>query len=213
MNLPGPVRSVLERGSFCHVAAITPLGPHVTPMVFSVAGERVWVTTSRRSVKARAWRSDPRTAGLVRDGDEAVAFAGIVSTHDVLDPSTWARSLAEGPLVGVAAARFTRKNARFFAGYAVDAHAVPLAWTPPGRVFAEIRIDRVALVADGRLLGSWGAWAGPARAVPSAERFRRRPDGRPAARRPARGDPRRARRDGDAPRSRSRAPRVRRWSR
>ena len=56
-ELPMPVRRLLERGAFCHVAATTPAGPHVTPMVFAEAGGRVWVTTSRGSVKARAWRS------------------------------------------------------------------------------------------------------------------------------------------------------------
>ncbi len=169
-DLPDDVRAVLERGAFCHVAALTPIGPHVTPMVFSIAGGRVWVTTSRRSVKARAWRSDPRTAGLVRAGDEAVVFTGVAVTHDALEPSSWARSLAETPVLSLAAARFTRKNARFFAGYAVDAHAVPLAWTPPGRVFVEMRIDRVALLgAEGAPRG-WGTWREAD--VPSAPRFR-----------------------------------------
>ena len=35
--IPAPVRDILERGSFCHVAATTPSGPHVTPMVFVAA--------------------------------------------------------------------------------------------------------------------------------------------------------------------------------
>jgi hypothetical protein len=139
-------------------------------MVFSVAGDRVWVTTSRRSVKARAWRSDPRVAGLVRAGEEAVAFCGTATTHDVLDRSTWARSLAEGPTLTVAAARFTRKNARFFAGYAVDAGQVPLAWTPPGRVFVEIAVERAARFEGGLGAGTWGDGEG---GVPSADRFRR----------------------------------------
>jgi nitroimidazol reductase NimA-like FMN-containing flavoprotein (pyridoxamine 5'-phosphate oxidase superfamily) len=168
--LPPPVLSVLDRGAFCHVAALTPSGPHVTPMVFSVAGDRVWVTTSRGSVKARAWRSDPRMAGLVRAGGEAVAFCGTATTHDALDRSSWARSLAAGPTLTVAAARFTRKNARFFAGYAVDAGRVPLAWTPPGRVFVEIAVERVARFDAGFVAGTWGDGGG---GVPSAERFRR----------------------------------------
>jgi nitroimidazol reductase NimA-like FMN-containing flavoprotein (pyridoxamine 5'-phosphate oxidase superfamily) len=168
--LPPPVLAVLDRGAFCHVAALTPSGPHVTPMVFSVAGDRVWVTTSRRSVKARAWRSDPRVAGLVRAGEEAVAFCGIATTHDALDRSSWARSLAAGPTLTVAATRFTRKNARFFAGYAVDAGRVPLAWTPPGRVFVEIAVERVARFEGGLGAGTWGDGGG---GVPTADRFRR----------------------------------------
>ena len=32
------------------------------------------------------------------------------------------------------------------AGYAFDAHQVPFAWTPPGRVFVGIDLDRTSLV-------------------------------------------------------------------
>ena len=167
--VPGPIRTILERGSFCHVGASTPAGPHVTPMVFAAAGGGVWVTTSRGSVKARAWRTDPRVAGSVRDGDRAVAFTGTVTTYDLLDAESWGRSLTHGPMLALAGARFTRKNARFFAGYAVDAQHVPLAWTPPGRVFAEIRIERSALLEGGRVASAWGDWGD---AVEGAERFR-----------------------------------------
>lgn len=174
--VPAPARSILERGSFCHVGASTPVGPHVTPMVFAAAGGSVWVTTSRGSVKARAWRRDPRVAGSVRDGNRAVAFTGTVTTYDVLDAESWGRSLSHGPLLALAGARFTRKNARFFAGYAVDAHQVPLAWTPPGRVFAEIRIERTAVLDGGRVSGAWGEWGDD---VEGAERFRASRAGEP----------------------------------
>lgn len=168
-ELPMPVRRLLERGAFCHVAAITPAGPHVTPMVFAVAGGRVWVTTSRGSVKARAWRSDPRVAGMVRAGREAVMFTGTATMHDALDPDSWGRSLRNGPLLALAAVKFTRKNTRFFAGYAVDAPRVPLAWTPPGRVFVELAVDRTALLDEASRQRTWGDW--PIGAA-SLERFR-----------------------------------------
>jgi nitroimidazol reductase NimA-like FMN-containing flavoprotein (pyridoxamine 5'-phosphate oxidase superfamily) len=168
--LAEPVRRVLDEGTLCHVASLTPRGPHVTPMVFAAAGGSVWVTTSRGSVKARAWRSDPRVAGLVRAGDEAVAFVGTALAHDALDPSSWGDSILRFPTLSIAAARFTRKNARFFAGYAVDANHVPLAWTPPGRVFVELSVERVALLEAGR---EPDAWPGADRdGLPSAERFR-----------------------------------------
>ena len=178
--VPAQVRAILERGWFCHVGASTPAGPHVTPMVFAAAGGSVWVTTSRGSVKARAWRRDPRVAGSVRDGDRAVAFTGTVTTYDVLDAASWGRSLSHGPLLAVAAARFTRKNARFFAGYAVDAHHVPLAWTPPGRVFAEIHIERSAVLEGGRVSSAWGDWGD---VVEGAERFRATRTGEPVLKR------------------------------
>ncbi|HEX6330346.1 MAG TPA: pyridoxamine 5'-phosphate oxidase family protein [Actinomycetota bacterium] len=177
-ELPEAARAVLDRGDFCHVAASTPLGPHVTPTVFSVAGGRIWITTSRRSVKARALRDDPRVAGLVRAGPDEVVFTGEAAAHDVLDPSSWTRSALRAPFVSVAAVRFTRKNARFFAGYAVDAGHVPLAWTPPGRVFVELAVRRLALLRSGRPVRTWGEW--PRSEVPTGERFRAARAGEPA---------------------------------
>jgi hypothetical protein len=156
-EIPDPAARLLDAGEFCYVAASTPAGPHVTPMVYAVAGERLWVTTSRRSVKARAWRDDPRVAGLVRVGSDALMFTGTATTHDALSPRSWRRSLSEAPMLAVASARFTRKNARFFAGYAFDARKVPLAWTPPGRVFVELEIERTALL-EGDGLETWGDW-------------------------------------------------------
>jgi nitroimidazol reductase NimA-like FMN-containing flavoprotein (pyridoxamine 5'-phosphate oxidase superfamily) len=168
-ELPLPVGQLLERGAFCHVAASTPSGPHVTPMVFAAAGGRVWVTTSRGSVKARAWRVDPRVSGVVHAGRETVMFTGTASMHDALDLESWGRSLRRAPLLALAAVRFTRKNTRFFAGYAVDASRVPLAWTPPGRVFVELTIGRTALLDDASRLRTWGEWPDEATSI---ERFR-----------------------------------------
>jgi hypothetical protein len=69
-----------------------------------------------------------------------VAFAGRATAYDVLDADTWPSALVRSPALAAASLRFTRKNARFFAGYAVDARHIPLAWTPPGRVFVEVDI-------------------------------------------------------------------------
>ena len=152
--------AILDRGVLCHVATITSSGPHVTPLVYAVAGDRLWVTTSRGSTKAKAWRRDDRVAGLVRDGERSVAFGARVRWHDALDPRTWMRSTLEAPIVTLAATRFTVRNARFFAGYAVDANHIPLAWTPPGRVFAELRLERWARFDADALLETWGEWPG-----------------------------------------------------
>jgi hypothetical protein len=155
-RIPLPAGRLLDAGELCYVAAPAAV-PHVTPMVFALAGGRLWVTTSRRSLKARFWRTDPRYAGLVRAGSTALIITGTATTHDALDPRSWRRSLTDAPLLAVASARFTRKNARFFAGYAFDAHKVPLAWTPPGRVFVELEIERSALV-EGDVVHRRGEW-------------------------------------------------------
>ncbi|HEU4356457.1 MAG TPA: pyridoxamine 5'-phosphate oxidase family protein [Actinomycetota bacterium] len=168
-QLPSDVVEILDRGDFCYVAAATRHGPHVTPMVFVLSEGRVWVTTSRGSVKARAWRADPEVAGMVRAADVAVVFAGTVRTYDLLEVGSWVRGIAATPALASASTRFTRKNARFFAGYALDARHVPLSWTPPGRVFAAIDIERAAILGPADVVETLGAWP---RRRSSIERFR-----------------------------------------
>jgi Pyridoxamine 5'-phosphate oxidase len=154
------VQSVLTQGEYCHVATSAPTGPHCTPLVFAYSGGRLWLTTSRRSVKTRAWRTDPSAAGIVRHGGLTVAFTGTVKLYDALDRGTWGAAVAGATSIARATAAFSTKNARFFAGYAFDAKQVPFAWTPPGRVFVGIDLERTALVdADGVQEGR-GRWAG-----------------------------------------------------
>jgi hypothetical protein len=168
------VQGVLEEGQFCAVAASTPNGPHCTPLVFAYSGARLWLTTSRGSVKARAWRVDPTTAGLIRHGELAVTFTGTVKTYDALDKRTWGAAVAGATSIARATAGFSRKNARFFAGYAFDARQVPFAWTPPGRVFIGIDLERVALVDDDGVQEGRGRWGGD---VVSHPTFRRSSSG------------------------------------
>jgi nitroimidazol reductase NimA-like FMN-containing flavoprotein (pyridoxamine 5'-phosphate oxidase superfamily) len=154
------VQTVLEQGEFCAVATSTPDGPHCTPLVFAYSGGRLWVTTSRRSVKMRAWRSDRAVGGLVRHGDLAVTFTGTAKLYDALDRSTWGDAVAGATSIARATAAFSRKNARYFAGYAFDAKQIPFAWTPPGRVFVGIDLDRRALLDDGGVQEGKGRWGG-----------------------------------------------------
>ncbi|HEY7399726.1 MAG TPA: pyridoxamine 5'-phosphate oxidase family protein [Actinomycetota bacterium] len=154
------IQDVLEHGEFCSVASLTPNGPHCTPLVFALSGGRLWLTTSRRSVKARSWALDPSMAGLVRHGDLAVTFTGTVRTFDLLDRGTWGATVSDAPQLARASVKFSRKNARFFAGYAVDAKQVPFAWTPPGRVFVGIDVGRTALVDDEGVQEGWSRWGG-----------------------------------------------------
>ena len=167
--IPPEARRILRDGVLCYLATSHPAAPHVTPVVYAFDAGRIWVTTSRRSVKARAWRRDRRVAGLIRSGDRAVSFRGTVRTYDALDLSSWPAATVAGPAIVRAATRFSMKNARFFAGYAVDANRVPFAWTPPGRVFVAVRPASGFVLRDGDIVGCWGD-AGE-RPVGSAARF------------------------------------------
>jgi Pyridoxamine 5'-phosphate oxidase len=161
-TLPAAARRALEEATFCHVAARTERGPHLTPVVFVLDGGALWMTTSRASAKARAWRRDPFVAGMVRTDTAAVVFRGRVRIHDALDPHSWP-PVSAGPAVARAGARFALRNARFFAGYAVDAPRVPFAWGPGGRQFVRLTLDDGMVVdpATGERVAAWGSW--PAR--------------------------------------------------
>ena len=169
--LPEAAERILRHGRLCYLAAGSPLGPHVTPVVFAYHAGRLWGTTARRTVKARTWRRDPRASGLVRAGSLALSFRGPVTTYDALDPGTWGSMVRSAASVARASARFTLKNAPFFAGYAVDARRVPLSWTPPGRVLFSVQIEHGTVLepAAARIVERWGRWGSRAS---SAEEFR-----------------------------------------
>lgn len=165
------VQTVLEQGPFCAVATSSPTGPHCTPLVFAYSGGRLWLTTSRRSVKTRSWKADPSAAGLVRHGELAVTFTGTAKLYDALDRNTWGDAVAGATSIARATAAFSRKNARFFAGYAFDAKQVPFAWAPPGRVFVGIELERTALVDEEGVQEGRGRWAGTSRSHGTFRRF------------------------------------------
>jgi general stress protein 26 len=157
-GIPRAVLRTLDRGTLCYVAVSTAAGPHLTPMVYSEHGGRIWLTTSRGSIKAGAWRRSPRVAGMVRLDDMAVTFRGSVTTYDALDPLSWPGAVARAPRLARAGARFSSKNARFFAGYAVDARKVPLSWSPPARVFAAVLPESGWVLTQKEPATSWGEW-------------------------------------------------------
>ncbi len=166
--VPWSARRILHQGVLCYVAVRTASGPHLTPVVYVFDGGRVWLTTSRRSVKARTWKQDRTVGGLIRAGEQSMTFRGRVRTYDAIDPLSWPAATVGGPWLIRAATRFTFKNARFFAGYAVDAGRVPLAWSPAGRVFARVGLgDGWVVSEDGALVEGWGDHA------PPGARFRR----------------------------------------
>ena len=101
-------------------------------------------------------------AGLVRFGELSVAFTGTVHAYDALDRSTWGSAVASATSIARAGAGFSKKNAKFFAGYAFDAHQVPFAWTPPGRVFVGIDLERTALLGEDGVQEGRGRWGGEA---------------------------------------------------
>jgi hypothetical protein len=153
-------RDVLAQGRFCYLSATTDRGLHVTPLVFTFDGGTVWATTARGTAKARAWKSDAVAAGLVHHRGKAVAFRGSVARFDAFDTSTWSSAIRRAPELMRAAARFSLKNARYFAGYARDVRSLPLSWTPPARLLVSVELQAATVLdlESGAVEDKWGRW-------------------------------------------------------
>ena len=64
------------------------------------------------------------------------------------------RSLAQGPVLALAVPLHAEERP-VLRGLRGGRPQVPLAWTPPGRVFAEIRLERTAILESGRVASAW----------------------------------------------------------
>ncbi|HEX2031817.1 MAG TPA: pyridoxamine 5'-phosphate oxidase family protein [Actinomycetota bacterium] len=168
MTVPSSALEVLRSAALCYLGAPSPRGPHVTPVVYAVDRQRLWATISRGTVKAAAWRRTPQAAGMVRGPAGALTFRGRVTLYDALDPFTWPAVAFRAVQLARASARFTLRNARFFAGYARDARRVPLAWTPPGRIVVSVELDAGAVLEGTEVAEMWGPWED---GIAPAERF------------------------------------------
>jgi PPOX class probable F420-dependent enzyme len=56
--------------------------PHLSPIWFVWAADRVWICTSGRSVKAHALRRDPRVVFSLQDGTKPLVAEGIAHHHE-----------------------------------------------------------------------------------------------------------------------------------
>lgn len=160
-GLSEAAREVLDEGRYCYLSATTDHGPHVTPVVFVFERGSIWATTARGTAKARAWKRDSAAAGLVHHRGKAVAFRGTVTRFDPFDTSTWSEALRRAPDLIRSSARYSLKNARYFAGYARDIRSLPLSWAPPARLFVSVEIQAAVVldvesgIVEDRL-GRWG---------------------------------------------------------
>ena len=156
------VQQVLAQGPFCAVASSTPRGPHCTPLVFAYSGGRVWLTTSRGSVKARAWKIDPGVAGLVRFGElvrlvhrHRARVRRARPEHVGAGRGGRARSPARG-------AGFSKKNAKFFAGLRVRRAPGAVRVDASGARVRGHRPRRTALLGEDGVQEGRGRWGGEA---------------------------------------------------
>jgi hypothetical protein len=150
------IDEVLDRADLLYLAVAAEHGPHVTPAVFDVDGDRLWFVTPRRSVKAKVIDRHRRVGGLVQLGRWSVVIGGRAR---IVDPLTARGIFSIGALVDLpfAAAGYLGRNHRHATGTIRDHPAPTLALS---RVLVSVDIRRLALLDGMTVVERFGRWDG-----------------------------------------------------
>jgi hypothetical protein len=155
------VSEVLDEADVLYLAVAAKNGPHVTPAVFDVDGDRLWFITPRRSVKAKVIDRHRRVGGLVQLGRWSVVIGGRAR---IVDPLTARGIFSPGRLLDLpfAATGYLSRNHRHATGTIRDHQAPTLALS---RVMVSVDIRRLALLDGLTVVDRWGRWDGADRLV------------------------------------------------
>lgn len=144
---------VLDSADLVFLAVAGRHGPHVTPLAFDRDADELWCLTPRGSGKAKAIERDARVGILARHRGRAVIAGGRAR---LVDPLT-GRGLSSlvRPDLPLRALGYLARNDRRVVGTVLDG---PSPLLPLTRSALRIELERVALVARTKVLGSWGEW-------------------------------------------------------
>lgn len=165
LDRPG-VAALLAATPYADVAVSTRRGPHVTPAAFAAAHGRLWVVSSRRTVRVRAIRRTGRACVLVRRGEQSVVVSGHACVLSPWPPAE-AAALAAGALPAAEAAlRYTLRNLRIvLAGFAADVVTGAGDPTVYDRVLVSVDPDRGMVLEGTDVVDTWGRWGGRRKAI------------------------------------------------
>ncbi len=165
------VEEVAAKAPFAHVAVQTARGPHVTPVLYAVAADRLWFTVPRGTLKARVLTRRPRAGVLLRAGELSVVLGGVAGLLDPLRPLSWAARPREAALVPLAVQAFSARNSRELLGFALEGSRLPAESFPPNLLLAAFEPRRAAVIRGERLEWRRGRWRYPPRRGAAAPRL------------------------------------------
>jgi len=162
------VAALLAATPWADIAVETRTGPHVTPAAFAAAGGRLWVVSSRRSLRVGAVRRTGRASALVRNGDRSLVVSGAAEVLSVWRRKEMAALLSGSLPAARAATAYTRRNATLvLAGFVTDLLMGTGDPTVYDRVLVSIEAERGMLVEGTEVRETWGRWRRPGRAAPT----------------------------------------------
>src|SRR5579884_1850374 len=153
------VATVLGSTPYADVAVDTARGPHITPAAFAAAGGRLWVVSSRRTLRVRSVRRRHHASVLVRHGSRSVVISGSADVLSFWRPSETVGIVMNSGHVARAAATYALRNSRLLlGGFLRDILAGTGDLTVYDRVLVAIEPERGMLLDGDRLLHTWGRW-------------------------------------------------------
>ena len=153
------VATLLGATPYADVAVDTVRGPHVTPAAFAAAGGRIWVVSSRRTIRVRSVRRRHHASVLVRSGERALVVSGNADVLSFWRPSETVGMVVNSVPVLRAATAYALRNMRLLlGGFVRDMVAGAGDPTVYDRVLVAIDPERGMLFDGDALLHSWGRW-------------------------------------------------------
>ncbi|HXA29313.1 MAG TPA: pyridoxamine 5'-phosphate oxidase family protein [Candidatus Angelobacter sp.] len=153
------VATVLNSQPYAAVAVDTVRGPHITPAAFATAGGRLWVVSSRRTIRVRSVRRRHHAAVLVRSGTRAVVVSGRAEVLSFWPPSETVGIVMNSLPVARAATAYALRNARLLlGGFVRDVVSGTGDLSVYDRVLVAIEPERGMLLDGERLVHGWGRW-------------------------------------------------------
>jgi pyridoxamine 5'-phosphate oxidase-like protein len=147
-TLPSPlllsdprVVDVARRAPFAHVAIQTSGGPHVTPVLYTLTSDRLWLVVQRATLKARVLASSSRVGILLDAGDETVAIRGEAALIDARTPGSLVALAPELARAPCAVPSYLARNLAELVAFPRD-----LGLRAPDVVLAAIRPDDVTVL-------------------------------------------------------------------
>jgi hypothetical protein len=153
------VATVLAATPYADVAVDTVRGPHITPAAFAAAGGRLWVVSSRRTIRVRSVRRRHHASVLVRSGSRSLLVSGRADVLSLWPPSETVGIVMNSVPVARAAGLYALRNARLLLdGFVRDILAGTGDLTVYDRVLVAIEPERGMLLDAEAELHRWGRW-------------------------------------------------------
>jgi hypothetical protein len=160
----GPLAAALAGADLAYLAVATSTGPMVTPLLFAVDDDRIWMVVPRSSAKVAAIQRNPLVGLAVGRAGALATLQGEARLVDPLRPGGLVGSLPEVLHAPRALGRYVTGNLDHLAGILGGAGTGLLA----PRTVAALRPHRAVVLTEGEPRWTAGTWPDGAPPYPGA---------------------------------------------